>query len=187
MSDFIGIEVTGLEPMIQGFNRLPDVAQDRAIENVSIVLMESIKQYPQYKHITRKQAYPPTGWQSEKQRRYVMASITDGSIKVPYSRTMGLASAWHTVGKGKSMKIVNSNPAVVYAHSDTQQSRLLGMIGWEKITAFLQKRNALIQKAAEAGVNQAISEVGLSGGGGVSGFFGTIGYKIGAFFRGLFR
>jgi len=57
-------------------------------------------------------------WQSDKQRRYVMAAIRDGRIKVPYRRTGNLANRWKVVRTTEGVIITNSADYSVYVVGD---------------------------------------------------------------------
>lgn len=60
-------------------------------------------------------------WVSEKQRRYVMAAIRDGRIKVPYRRTGNLANRWSAQRlKPGSWEIKNSARYAVYVVGKNQ-------------------------------------------------------------------
>jgi hypothetical protein len=162
MSDFVGIDVKGLEPLIRGFNNLTPTAQDMVVDNVSVYLLDTLRHYPSYKYVGRRAAYPPTGWQSEKQRKYVMAKITEGDIRIPYRRTQEMARAWKKIGGGAQAIIVNETEAAYYTMDDQGQARLNALMGWQKIKAIIEQRRAKILQIANAAVKRAARKVGIS-------------------------
>ena len=57
-------------------------------------------------------------WQSDKQRRFVMAAIRRGQIKVPYVRSGNLANRWKVIRTPTGAIIANSADYSVYVVGD---------------------------------------------------------------------
>ena len=82
----ISYKVTGVEQVKAYISDLPrgtKAAAMRAIATYSVGdKNHGLKHDIAYKYVSRKRAYPPTGWQSDKQRKYVMWAIKTGKIKI---------------------------------------------------------------------------------------------------------
>jgi hypothetical protein len=86
----------------------------------------------------------PQNWVSERQRRFVMASIREGTINVPYNRTGQLAAGWGGGAKQTAPleyaigpNPVSYGPFVIGSGTQTAQ-HISG--GWEKYDARNQER-----------------------------------------------
>lgn len=95
-----------------------------------------LKHYPPYQHITVKQAYG--GFVSDKQRRYVMARINEGSITpgVPH-RTGELQRGWEYKAQGSRYAITNSTQYAQYVVGG-QQANMQRLIGWRLVWQNIQ-------------------------------------------------
>lgn len=160
MSDFVAFEVAGIEELIAKLNALPDDVQDEAIEAVNQYLLNVMRQYPPYAYIKFKQAYG--GWFSEKQRKYVMARIQEGTITpgTP-SRSQRFAQGWDVLGYGRNSMVVNPTPYGPYLVGDQEQARMPAKIGWKKLGDTIKERMDQIIRRADAGVKNAIKKLGL--------------------------
>ena len=160
MSDFVGIEIAGLDELIEKLGQLPDEVQDEAIEAVNQYMLNVLKAYPPYAHVTFKSAYG--GWFSDKQRKYVMARIREGTIRPGQpSRTQQFAQGWDVLGYGRNSIIVNQTPYGPYLVGDTEQARMPQKIGWRKLSDTVKGRMTEIVRRADAGVKNAIKKLGL--------------------------
>ena len=112
MSDFIGLEVKGLEELQAKLAKLPDTARDMIVDDLNEEILKFMRAYEPYKHVSLKQAYG--GFVSDKQRRFFFAALADGRISVPYKRTQELHDAWRVEGKGYQSIIVNEKPYASY-------------------------------------------------------------------------
>jgi hypothetical protein len=158
---FVGIDVAGVKKLREKLDDLPPLAQDMGVEAANVYLLDSLKLSPPYRYVSRKTAYPPTGWFSDKQRRYVMAKIASGDIQIPYRRTQSLRNSWETLGYGVNQIVVNENPAAIYAYDDKRQARQLGLVGWKKIGDTLKERGARMLEKFDGGVKKAIQKLNL--------------------------
>jgi len=161
MSNFVGIDVSGIEEIIAKINALPPKAQDEVVQGVNKYLVNVLKAYPPYKHVPFKKAYGK--WFSEKQRRYVMARITEGTITpgMP-NRSQRFSRNWKVVGYGKTSIIANEIPYGPYLVGDTSQARMPKKIGWSKLKDTIKNRMSKIIKIADAAVKKALHKVGLN-------------------------
>ena len=158
--EFVGVEIAGLDDLMVKLNKLPDVVQDHAIDEANKYMLNVLKLYPPYRHVTMKQAYG--GFISEKQRRYVMARIAEGTIRpgMP-NRSQRFASSWKVVGYGRNSIIANETPYGPYLVGDSSQSSMHQKIGWKKLGDTIKQRMTQIISKAEAGVKKAIRILGL--------------------------
>jgi hypothetical protein len=115
--------------------QLPTKIRGVALEVVAKYMLEKYKKYPRYKNVARKRAYPEVdGFFSDKQRRFVMAKIASGEIQPgKQNRTDKLKNDWRIVGSLSPLKIVNDNPAAVFAYDPQFQARQLDLVGWKDI------------------------------------------------------
>ena len=162
---FVGIDIAGSDDLAKKLKALPPEAADAGVEAANEYILDVFKSYPSYNYFSRSQAYPDApagpGWFSAKQRRYVMARMSDGGISVPYSRTQSLRNAWRTLGYGVDQIVVNENPAAVYAYDDQRQARQMTGAGWKKLGETLRDRTKRIVEKFDAGVKRAIKKLGL--------------------------
>jgi hypothetical protein len=114
-----------------------------------------LKHYQPYKYVSRKQAYGKS-FVSDKQRRYVMARIREGTIDpgVPH-RTGQTQRAWviKVASNGYSISVGNPTPGAYFTRHDTGQARQLGMAGWLKTAQVIANNlaGALRHARAEVG------------------------------------
>jgi len=95
----VDIVIDGLEELRGKLDRFPKAAQDGAGNMVSDYVLNVMKEYVPYAYVPFKSAYGD--WFSDKQRKYVMARIHEGSIRpgAP-SRTQTLRGGWTKMGEG---------------------------------------------------------------------------------------
>lgn len=116
---------------------LPRLARKPALRHISDFMRKRFMLYPRYKYVSRRSAYPEVnGFFSDKQRKFVMAGIRNGTIQ-PGSphRTQSLKNDWR-VEEGnriESIMLVNDNPAAVFAYSPQFQARQLEQVGWKNV------------------------------------------------------
>lgn len=160
MSDFIGIDTEGTKELVSKLDRLPDVVKDHAIDEVNKYLLNVLKAYPPYRYVPFKTAYGK--WFSEKQRRYVMARISEGTITpgMP-NRTQRFSQGWKIVGYGQKSVIANETPYGPYLMGDTTQARMPAKIGWKRLKDVINSRMSQIIRKAQAGAKAAIRMLGL--------------------------
>ena len=137
----IKFRVRGLEEFKGYIDSLQRNLRGKATEWVSDWLIgngsRGLKHYPPYKYVTRKSAYGQT-FQSDKQRRYVMARIADGTIDpgAPH-RTGRLQRGWTRIGSGVRTRIVNEEPHALYVMDTQGQARQPAKVGWRKVAEII--------------------------------------------------
>ena len=95
-----------------------------------------LRHYEPYKFVTRKRAYGMTFF-TDKQRRYVMAKIRSGEMKVGTNqRTGNTAAAWTMQEKnnGYAYSLVNNTAGAYYTRDDSGQARQPALVGWRKVS-----------------------------------------------------
>lgn len=92
-----------------------------------------LSHYPEYKYVTRAAAYGNT-FVSDKQRRYVMARIREGSITPgKANRTFAMQRGWRATGTPYKNKVSNIMPYTKWVMGDNEQARQPAMVGWRKV------------------------------------------------------
>jgi hypothetical protein len=89
-----------------------------------------------YRYVSRKRAYGKT-FQSDAQRRYVMAKIRSGEITPGTPNRTGMStSAWtmRETNNGYGLSLRNPTPGAYYTRSDSGQARQPGLVGWRKVS-----------------------------------------------------
>jgi hypothetical protein len=152
------------------FDSLPSKQRGVAIRAASEYMLMRFKVYPPYKLVRRAKAYPNAaagpGWFSEKQRRFVMASLRAGrNLKTgspmepgyPH-RTGNLQRAWRIEGKDINLSTIrNDHPAAIHAFGNTRQARQLGQVGWKKLDTLVNENIAgALDAAAEAVIKEFV-------------------------------
>ena len=109
-----------------------------------------------YKYVSRKQAYPPTGWQSDKQRRYVMAALKSGEIKIGRQNTpTNMSKTWRWEQDNSQWdrtKIAGKLPF------DRFPSRHNMLAGWRHYTEVIQTNLKGAIQAGQAAVNKMLKK-----------------------------
>lgn len=160
-NDFIGVDVQGIKELQAKLAKLPKEAQDAGADEAYDYLLNVLREYPSYKYVSRAAGYGKT-WFSEKQRRFVMAAINQGTI-TPGSpnRTQAMAKGWKKHGTGAAAFIANEVPYAPYLMGDDSQSRHMQKIGWKTLGKVTQERVSKIVEKFDAGVKKAIKRLGL--------------------------
>ncbi len=159
MSDFIGIDASGIKELALKLDRLIDAVGDEGVNTANAYMLDAVKLYPPQKRVTLQEAYG--GFISDKQRRYFFAALRDGRIQVPYNRTQTLRNNWRVVGTGKTSFIANDVSYAGLVMGDNEQARMHNLIGWQKLADFISARLPEIIRRFEAGKKKAISKLNL--------------------------
>lgn len=160
-NDFIGIDITGDKELARKLNGLIPEAQDAGVEAASEYLINVLRSYAPYRYVPRAAVYSPA-WKSEKQRRFVMAAIRKGLIRIPHRRTQGLAKGWKVIGKGRKSIIVNETPGAQFVvGSAGQQSRHEQAVGWWRFDEVVQERMPRMIDAAVGALKKVLRKRGL--------------------------
>jgi len=123
MSEFIAVEIQGVEELRASLLKLPPAIQDAVVDDVTKYYINVFKsEQPAPRRVSRRAAYGVTFF-SARQRKWFFANLKDGSINVPYHRTQALRNAWRQVGDGRTSFIVNDAPGAPFVVGDDTQSR----------------------------------------------------------------
>ncbi len=141
------------------------------------ILNVLIKQeIPPPKRVTRRSVYG-VPFASDKQRRWFFWALSNGIIDVPYRRrgkNSGIQSKWHINQKGGSIPIdggsvanpagyqvilANDDPGAKYVYGDDTQNKLIGRIGWKKITVIVEERSKQLSGVVLRAANSALKKV----------------------------
>lgn len=160
MSNMPGIDITvksdKVELMVGRVAKAlkPDVSYAAAVYLVGN-MGRGLKHYRSYKHVTRKAAYGKT-FQSDKQRRYVMAMIKQGKITPGYPKRTGKAQrGWKArpISGGDSM-VSNDVPYIGYLHDNDSQARLNALAGWRKVEEIIESNTRGMLNAGEQAIKR---------------------------------
>ena len=152
--------VKGIEELKGKLVKVGKEVQSEVGERVGGYVVKQMQEYTPYSYVPFKSAYG--NWFSDKQRRYVMAKIREGSIRpgAP-SRTDALKNGWNvTQGDGNTL-ITNNVPYAGYVIGDIDQSRMHKKIGWWTVSTKLNKITQKIMDVAKVSVDVAIKRLGL--------------------------
>ena len=157
----------GIDQLMSRVGSLPKVYIDELIDEVGEYAVGVFtEKQPRYKYISRAQAYPNApagpGWFSERQRKYVMARIDDGSINIPYHRTGQMMAAWKLRKGDDNFSLVNDAPGIQFVMGE-QQSKHEEMVGWKKasviIAGALTFRSSKFREAVNRAYQKAIRKL----------------------------
>ena len=114
------------------------------------------KVYPPYKHVTMKQA---GGWKSDKQRKYVMAKIREGSIIPGKSRRSNkLRDNWKIKVNKLSAQVHNQSTYGPYVQGGgDDQSRMHDLIGWKTVETIADEQTERVVATIMKVVNRILS------------------------------
>ena len=120
-----------------------------------------LKRYYPYKHVTRKRAYPPSGWQSDRQRRYVMSRIRSGRIDpgVPH-RTGRMQRGWVMTSSRTKTVVMNREKYTEYVMG-RGQANLNRLVGWRQVDSIIATNTKGMIRAAEVALNKYLKQKGL--------------------------
>jgi hypothetical protein len=151
MSDFIGVDISGITTISERLKKLPKEARDAGVEAANEYIINIMQQYPP-------KPSAPFVWSSEKQRRYVMMKIKKDGYK---GRTQALRNAWKTVGKGYNQIVANESQYAQYVQGDNQ---IIGhkTNNWKTIESNLKTKGKDILKKFEGGVKSALKKLKLN-------------------------
>lgn len=165
MSDFIGVDITGIEQIKAKLDAMPEAVADAGVEAANEYLRGVLQRYPPQKDVTRASAYPEVGgWFSDRQRRWFFANLREGNISVPYVRTNRLSNAWKLYGQGKTQIIANESPGAQYVQGvwKGEQSRHENKVGWKGVNVIIEERLKQIVGAFTVGANKALKKLKLT-------------------------
>lgn len=158
MSDFIAIDVNGLENLQALLHKLPAAIRGEVIDAVSEYLLNVYRAYPPYNYVSRKAAYGVTFF-TDKQRRWFFAALKSGELSIPYRRTQTLRRGWHQIGQGENSLLVNETPYAAWMMGPGEQSRHAIAMGWKDIDKIAKEREVEIYRRADAAADRAIDRL----------------------------
>jgi len=159
MSNFVGVDIAGAKEIEEKLKQIPPEAQDAGVESAKVYIVNFEQAYPPYTYVSIEQA---GGWRSEKQRRYVMARIREGSIQIPYARTQTLRKGWRVEGSGRNQIVVNEVEYAPYVKDIQSQAQGHMLRGWGVVQTEIQDRMDEIVRKFDAGVKEALRKLGLT-------------------------
>ena len=157
--EFLVTSVDGLKEIQAKLDKLPEAAADAGVDSANAYLLNIMRINASKNYVTRKAAYGQS-FQSDKQRKWFFASLNDGTLKIPYTRTQGLSKGWQIEGSGRLSFLSNSAPGADYVIGQGQ-SRHEALVGWKKVDNTLKEHLERIIRAFDAGVKKAIRQLGL--------------------------
>jgi len=151
MSNFIGIDISGITTISERLKRLPKEARDAGVEAANEYIVNSMQTYPP-------KSSKPFVWSSDKQRKYVMMKMKQAGFP---GRSQELRQGWRAVGKGYNQIVVNEKEYAQFVQGDNQ---IIGhrANNWQTITMVLKNKGKDILKKFEGGVKSAIKKLHLS-------------------------
>lgn len=162
------MQVLGLEDVASRISSLPEACKDEILTDVGEYGLTIIRQYAPQNYVSRAQAYPDApagpGWFSDKQRKFVMAGLRDGTLSSPYRRTGGLAASWSFERSGTAGFWASDYPAAPFVMGFAAQSRHEKLVGWKKITDWLGQlsfRSSKYREVVMGAVQKAMRKVKL--------------------------
>lgn len=158
----IGVSVNGLNQLTSGLHGMYPKAAAKGVENANKILLAALNRYvasAPYNYLSWSMGGPGDvgGFFSERQRAFVMASISQGSMTIPYPRVK--KDHYALSGTGAHQSIKSDDVSMYYSMSDMGQTIMQALRGWDRISVFLQGHNADILQAFTFGVNGVISEM----------------------------
>lgn len=161
----ISFSVRGIEQLKKFFKNIPPVARKAAVKAATKYLIggpaHGLKHYVAYRYVSRKTAYGQT-FQSDKQRRYVMAKIRSGEIRPGQpNRTGDLADGWTSSpqGGGFGTKVYNQVPYAKYVMGDGTQARQPNKVGWRMVAEVIKTNIDGMMRAANQAVERELKKL----------------------------
>lgn len=157
MPDFLSIAIRGNAEIAAKLERLEPAAAAAGTESAAQLIADRFNRYATDAAYNYVPYSAVGGFYSEAQRRFVMASLSNGTMHVPYSRKAG--DHFSRQGSGINSKVVSDRVSMFYSMADQGQARLQGMRGWGKVSEILDANNADIVRAFDLGVADAITNM----------------------------
>jgi hypothetical protein len=156
----IKVAVKGIEKIQEFLRALPLGTKTVATRGVAEYLIgdvsHGLKHYPPYTHVPYSAI---GGFRSDRQRRYVMARIREGSIEPGISASNGyFRDAWRISGEAPRYNLVNDVGYAGFLVGDSQQSLHSQKQGWRKISQTIADNLAGALQNAIAKVNEWLRE-----------------------------
>lgn len=160
MSDFIAIDIAGIEGIQASLKHLPPEAQEAVTDDVSTYLINVLKLYPPYRYVSRRSAYGFPFF-TDKQRRWFFWALGTGELKIGNTRTQTLAKGWKKIGSGANVIVANETPYAAFVMGEGEQSRHEAKVGWKTLDTVVSERASRIIEIADAAIKKALKKLGL--------------------------
>ena len=130
--------VKGVEQVKKYITELPRGVKAAAMRAISEYIVgderHGLRHDVSYKYVSRKQAYPPTGWQSDKQRRYVMAALKSGEIKIGRKNTpTDYSQSWRWEQENSQWDRTKITGKLPFDRFPSRHNMLAGWRHWSKV------------------------------------------------------
>lgn len=166
------ISIRGIGKWIQFVSTVEVGAKSRAmlafVKYIIGTPAGGLKHYVPYRYVTRAQGFPHLryttvtgktviGYRSAKQHRFVMASINEGAIMPGFPhRTGRMQRGWTYGGEWTHLYIYNPVGYTKHVMGDLTQTKMHGMIGWQRTWMIVRERWAGAIVAAKLAVQDWI-------------------------------
>ena len=160
------VQISGVDEIKAKMAKLPPAlipACEMAVANY-LLLQLTKNEIPAWKKVTRASVYGST-FQSDKQRRWFFWALSHGVIDVPYIRNGkhgGVSSQWFIRQNAQGVLLSNDDPAAIYVYGDNTQNKLLGVIGWKRISTITEEKSRNLSGVLDRAAKKAIKDQGLS-------------------------
>jgi hypothetical protein len=133
VADLIGLEIRNLEPVRNMLAAAMSPANVLAVQkDVAEYFQGKLQHYPEYKYVSRQEAYGKTFF-SERQRRWFWAALHSGELQIPYRRTRTLRNAWEIMSLGSDVLLVNETDYAPHVQQRLTQSRMMLLRNWQPV------------------------------------------------------
>lgn len=160
MADFIGVDVSGLKPLMDKLAKMPKAVHETATRAAADETVKHMRTYPAQGYISRAAAYGVSFF-TAKQRRYFFWALREGIIQTPYNRTNKLRDGWVIIGQGLDEMVVNQTSYADLVMGEGQ-NRMHQKLGWKTIEARLRENSQRIGKAIQQAADRALRKLGLA-------------------------
>ena len=152
--DFISINIE--DHVTPKLPLVPDAIRKQVADDLTKKLLEVVKNEPPYSGgITRKQAYGVSFF-SDKQRRWFFANLDN--LDIPYNRTHKTSDGWAIINTGDGRTLENKSPNAWRVYGE-KQPRILGLIGWRKLSDILKSNRPTITRVIGASVKVVMRRI----------------------------
>lgn len=157
--DFVAIDIQNLPSLLDQLDAITDPGMRDGLNDVADYLRGVLRNQPDYRHVSRKEAFGGDGFFSDKQRRWFFAALDSGELSLPYQRTGALRDGWQIAGKDSlTPMLFNSAPHAIFAHDAKRQSRMLKKIGWKTLADVVKERSSQIARVMAEAVRKSMKK-----------------------------
>ena len=142
MPDFIGVDIVGMQQLMQKLNKLPPAVQEEAVRAAADETVNVMRVYPPVRGVS------------------VHRDGTTFKPLRPYVRTFTLKNNWVIIGQGKNEMVVNQTPYAQYVMGDDTQAWMHKGF-WKTIQKRLEENSQKLNKVLQQAADRAIRKLGL--------------------------